>query len=241
MKFNLPKNGNGLPFEILKWALLVYTGYRSLDILRSTMPDQSMLMALPALLGLDVGVLVWSYLYEHRAEGNQATLAALLTTADLIGVGMCLVADSLMHSALRVQYTDFINSVSIWLVAFVIFSNALGAVLYPMFSPHAERARKEKEIDAGFSMKKREAEHELSLAQLELQNARMRADARNLLMEATQAGAGNWPTRSTAQPALNMAKDAPTMPSLADEYTGKSADELREMLRSGKGQGNPKS
>ena len=167
--------------------------------------------------------------------------AALLTTADLIGVGMCLVADSLMHSTLRGEYSDFINSVSIWLVAFVIFSNALGAVLYPMLSPHAERARKEKETDAEFSLKKREAEHELSLAQLELQNARMRADARNLLMEATQTGAGNWPTRSAAPwPATSMAKDAPTMPNLADEYSGKSADELREMLRSLKGQSDPK-
>lgn len=107
-------HGNGLPFEILKWALLIYTGYRSLDILKSTMPDGNMLFAIPALLGLDVGVLVWSYLYEKRAEGNQATLAALLTVADLVGVGLCLIADSLMYSAQADAYKPFVDTIAIF-------------------------------------------------------------------------------------------------------------------------------
>ena len=178
-------NGNGLPFEILKWALLLYTGYRSLDILSSTMPDGNLLFAIPALLGLDVGVLVWSYLYEKRAEGNQATLAALLTVLDLVGVGLCLVADSIMHSTMRGQYQGFVQTVSVWLVAIVIFFNVVGGVLYPMFSPQAERDRKEKELEAQYGILSREAEHKLALANIELKNARIMADARRLSLEAT--------------------------------------------------------
>ena len=181
----LPKHGNGLPFEILKWGLLIYTGYRSLDILGATMPEGNTLMAIPALLGLDVGVLVWSYLYEKKAEGNQAALSALLTVADVVGVGLCLLADSIMHSNQAAQYKDLVDTVTIWLVAIVIFLNVVGGILYPMLSPQAQRDRQEKEMEAAYSLKSREAENEHLLAQIELKNARIRRDARQLLMEAT--------------------------------------------------------
>ena len=200
-------HGHGLPFEILKWSLLIYTGYRSLDILMSTMPSDNMLMAVPGLLGLDVGVLVWSYLYEKKAEGNQATLAALLTVADVVGVGMCLVADSLMHSNQAALYKNFIGMVAVWLVAIIIFLNVVGGILYPMMSPQAERTRKEKELNSAFEMKRKEAEHELALAQIELANARTRSDARRLVMQATDTLYVPHQQATTA-----MAKDAPQGP-----------------------------
>ena len=161
---NPNKHGHGLPFEILKWSLLIYTGYRSLDILLTTAPSSNMIVVAPGLLGLGLGVLVWSHLYEKKAEGNQATLAALMTVGDIIGVGLALMADALMHSAQAAAYAEFISSVSIWMVSIVIFMNFVAGVIYPMLSPAAERARKEKEADAAYEAKRREAERDLQLA-----------------------------------------------------------------------------
>lgn len=240
--------GHGLPFEILKWALLIYTGYRSLDILMSTMPSDNMIMAVPGLLGLDVGVLVWSYLYEKKAEGNQATLAALLTVADLVGVFLCLIADSIMHSNQAADYADFIGVVAIWLVSIVIFLNVVGGILYPMLSPSAERIRKEKEMNAAYELKRKEAEHELALAQIELANARTRSDARSLVMQATdtlyvQHPGANRRHEEQRQPAvMAMAKDAPGRGGVLDDApTDDEIERVRDWLtRTGKKVDDPK-
>ena len=179
------QGGHGLAFEILKWSLLLYTGYRSYDILTATAPTTNLIVVIPGLLGLDVGVLVWSHLYEKKAEGNQATLAALMTVVDIVGVGLSLLADSLMHSNQKATYTEFIGAVSIWVVGVVIFLNFVGGVIYPMLSPQAERARKEKELEGEYRIKQQAAEHDLQLAQIELANARTGSAARKLRLEAT--------------------------------------------------------
>jgi len=242
-----PQNhGNGVAFEILKWALLLYTGYRSYDILTATAPSSNMIVVAPGLLGLDVGVLVWSHLYEKKAEGNQATLAALMTVVDIVGVGLSLLADSLMHSEQGADYMEFIGAVSVWAVGVIIFLNFVGGVIYPMLSPQAERARKEKELDAEFVIKQRAAEHDLKLAQLELANARTGSAARRLRLQATdtlyldnKAGQTEGPESNV----LGMAKDAPSGP-LAD---APSDDEIQRVMnhlkRTGAGSstGQPKS
>jgi len=182
---NNKQGGHGLPFEILKWGLLVYSGYRSFDILSTTAGNFNMLFVIVGLLGLDGGALVWSHLYEKKAEGNQATLAALLTVADIVGVGLAMIADMLMHSKMGADYTDFIGSVSVWVVGAIMFLNIVGGLVYPMLSPAAERARKEKELEADYNIKARSAEHDLKLAQLELANARTSSAARKLRLQAT--------------------------------------------------------
>lgn len=227
-------HGNGLPFEILKWSLLVYTGYRSYDILTATAPSTNMIVVVPGLLGLDVGVLVWSYLYERKAEGNQATLAALMTVVDIIGVGLSLLADSLMHSDQKAQYMDFIGAVSIWAVGVIIFLNFVGGVIYPMMSPTAERNRKEKEMNAAFELRRKDAEYELQLAQIDLANARTRSDARRLTMQATDTlyvPPGSLPAAPKAATTA-MAKDSgyggPLDNAPSDEDIKRVMDHLRQ-------------
>lgn len=241
--------GHGLPFEILKWALLIYTGYRSFDILMTTAPSSNLIVVAPGLLGLDLGVLVWSHLYEKKAEGNQATLAALMTVGDIIGVGLALMADALMHSPEAGNYKDFIGAISIWMVSIVIFLNFVAGVIYPMLSPMAERARKEKELNAAYDLKRKEAEHDLALAQLELANARTNSAARNLRLQATDtlylgAGPASSAPVSRAEPAQVMAKDAnyggPLEGAPSDEEIRRVLDWQRK-TGAGGATGNPKS
>lgn len=237
---NPKHNGHGLPFEILKWSLLIYTGYRSLDILMTTAPSDNLISVIPGLLGLDVGVLVWSHLYEKKAEGNQATLAALMTVCDIIGVGLSLLADSLMHSGQAATYKDFIGVVSVWAVGIIIFLNFVAGVIYPMLSPAAERARKEKELNAAYELKRKEAEHDLALAQLDLANARTNSAARDLRLKATGllfAGNPDASPTPTQAPAIGMAKGMGGP--LADIPT---EDEIRRVMEHMKqtGGGDPK-
>lgn len=199
---NSKTGGHGLPFEILKWSLLIYSGYRSFDILTTTSGNANLLFVIVGLLGLDGGALIWSHLYEKKAEGNQATLAALLTVVDIVGVGLCMIADMLLHSKMGAQYSDFVGTVSVWIVGAIMFLNIVGGLIYPMLSPAAERARKEKELEAEYGIKARAAEHDLRLAQLELANARTSSAARNLRLQATDTLFVAPPT-----PAQGMAKD----------------------------------
>lgn len=218
---NQPKHGgHGLPFEILKWSLLVYSGYRSFDILTQTSGNANLLFVVVGLLGLDGGALVWSHLYEKKAEGNQATLAALLTVVDIVGVGLAMIADMLLHSKMGPQYTEFVSTVSVWLVGAIMFLNICGGLVYPMLSPAAERARKEKELEADYNLKARAAEHDLKLAQLELANARTSSAARNLRLQATDTLYVTPPT-----PAQGLAKDMGGP--LAD---APSDDEIRRVM-----------
>ncbi len=208
---NNKPGGHGLPFEILKWGLLIYSGYRSFDILSTTAGNFNMIFVIVGLLGLDGGALVWSHLYEKKAEGNQATLAALLTVVDIVGVGLAMIADMLLHSKMGADYGDFIGSVSVWVVGAIMFLNIVGGLVYPMLSPAAERARKEKELEAEYSLKARAAEHDLKLAQLELANARTSSQARALRLQATDTLFVPPAGDTGATPNTQMAKAVPDM------------------------------
>lgn len=197
--------GHGLPIEILKWGLLAYTGYRTYDILMMTSGGANLLFVIVGLLGLDFGVLIWVHLYEKKAEGNQATLAALLTAIDILGVGLAMFADMLTHSKQAAEYATFISTVSVWVIGAVIFLNAVGGLIYAMLSPAAERARQEKAMGAAYELKKREAEYDLQLAQLDLVNARTQSQARNLRLQATDT---LFMPPTPPQPVIQMAKDA---------------------------------
>ena len=225
---------NGIAYNVLKWSLLIYTAWRSYDLLSASMPEDQRMFAIFGLVGLDLGVLIWSHLYETKARGHQTELAAILTGLDLVGVALCLLADTVRHSVIAGQYAGFINVVAVWISASVILLNVTGGVVYPMMSPDSAARRKAKQADDEYEEKRRSAEHNLRLSELNLQNARLTSQACKLDQTATHilGEPFNAPTPM-------MAKDMPIMPTLADEFSGKSADELREMLRSKQGS-NPK-
>lgn len=231
-------DSNGIAYNILKWSLLIYTAWRSYDLLSASMPEDSKLFAIFGLVGLDLGVLIWSHLYETKARGHQTELSAILTALDLVGVALCLLADTVRHSAMAGQYVGFINTIAVWVSASVILLNAAGGVIYPMMSPDAAARRRAKAADDEYTEKLRNGEHRLKLAELDLQNARLETQARKL--NQTASFILGEPFSSVTQPAASMAKDAPFAARLADEYSGKNADELRELLRNLKGQGDPK-
>lgn len=230
------KHGHGLPFELIKWSLLVYSGYRSFDILQQTAGTFNMLLVLMGLMALDGGVLVWSHLYEKKAEGNQATLAALLTVVDFVGVALATLADMLLHNtAMAAQYSGFINTVAVFVVGAIIVANIGGIIMYPMLSPVAERTRKEKELEADYNIKARAAEHDLKLAQLELANSRTQSEARRLRLQATDTLF--MPPTPQALPDPQMAKNSSGP--LADIPTDDEMKRVMEWMKANGGT-NPK-
>jgi hypothetical protein len=237
---NFSNNSSGIAYAVMKWGLLAYTAWRSFDLLSSTMGDEKM-FAIFGLIGLDLGVLIWAHLYEHKARGHQAELSAILTGLDLIGVAVMVLADTVRHSVLAEQYNGFISMAAVWISASIIILNVAGGVIYPMLSPDAAARRRAKQADDEYEEKRRIGEHNLKLAELNLQNARLQSQARKLDQTATLILGEPFKPAADA-PATQLAKDGYMMPVLADEFSNMSAEEMRERLRSLKngGLGIPK-
>ena len=185
-----PKTNLGVSYNILKWGLLGYSAWRSFDILSSTLPPEQKIVAVFGLLGLDVGVLLWADLFENKAHGQQVSLCKILVALDLAGVSALMIADTIMHSALKDQYINLINTVSVWISSIIIIFNIIGGITYPMLDPTAEARRREKELEEAYRAKQRETEWQLQLANQELELSRTRATIRDTH---TQAGALHLP------------------------------------------------
>lgn len=93
-----------------------------------------------------------------------------------------------------------------------------------MMSPQAERDRKEKEMNASYELLTREAQHKHQLATIELQNARIHADARALTLEAT--GTFNVPSKSRPTPSTQFGKDVEAQSADAGDDEQERADFL---------------
>jgi hypothetical protein len=123
--------------SVLLWlitiALIVFTATRSVNLIQSTMPADSQMVAYAALAGLDGGVLAWLFWTTRSAKGGvQRTIGSLMIVVDLAGIAAAVLGDTMLIAGTDPQ---MVGMVSIWVIPIIIIANIAATVVAHMFDP----------------------------------------------------------------------------------------------------------
>lgn len=90
----------GMLVTLLGLALLVYSGYRSLDFVMMTLPSNQAVLAVFALAALDGGLILWLIHFMKSASGAwQRGIALLMVLVDFLGAVLLFTSDTLVRSS----------------------------------------------------------------------------------------------------------------------------------------------
>jgi hypothetical protein len=132
---------------IVAGLLLGYTAFRSVDILRQTLPEDAQVLAYIGLAGLDGGLVAWTIFRLKSARGEaQNAISLLMVIVQLAGVAITSIGDSLMRTAGAVM-PDYVLLAVTWGVPAIIAINIVAYTAIHLTDPGAaiERARREME------------------------------------------------------------------------------------------------
>ncbi len=124
--------------SVLLWiitiALLIFTAARSVDLIQSTLPDQSKVLAYAALAGLDGGVLAWLFWTTRNARGGiQRTIGSLMIVVDLAGISAAVIGDTIRIADPGDK--TLVATVAIYVVPVIIVANIIATVTAHLFDP----------------------------------------------------------------------------------------------------------
>lgn len=119
------KRSNSVLIWLIAIGLLLFTGFRSIHLVQTTLPGDSQVLAFAALAALDLGVLAWTFYANGGARGAQRTIALLMVVVDFAGVAAATLADTLLITG---NNAELVGTVAAWIVPIVICAN-VGAVI----------------------------------------------------------------------------------------------------------------
>jgi len=127
--------------------LLGYTAFRSMDILRSTLPADAQILAYIGLAGLDGGLLAWTLYYRHSARGDvQRAVSAFMVVVELVGVGITSIGDSLLHTA-GAQMPEYVLTAVTWGVPAIIAINIVAITVVHLNDPGAQIEHAKRQLE----------------------------------------------------------------------------------------------
>lgn len=123
---------------VIGGLLLAYTAFRSVSILRGTLPQDAQILAYIGLAGLDGGLLGWTLYLRHSARGDvQRAVAMFMVVVELAGVSLTSIGDSLMHTA-GAQMPEYILTAVVWGVPGIIALNIISITVVHLSDPGAQ-------------------------------------------------------------------------------------------------------
>jgi len=155
-------------------VLLLYTAWRSWDLLNYSVPSGWQALALAGLGGLDLGMIGWSLAWVYGSTTKyQDWLTFAVWLVDAVGVVLTGLADSLLYSP-TMQVTEGMRATIMTLAWFgipvIVAANALGGVVYHFFlSPQALLKRKERKMR--YALKAQKMEFDLQAEDEEMKAA----------------------------------------------------------------------
>jgi hypothetical protein len=166
-------------------GLLLFTGYRSMHLVSSTLPADAQVLAFAALLALDLGALGWLRFANGGARERQRGIAVLMIVVDLAGVTAAVVADTALIAAPEAS-RSLVETIALWAVPVIVAANVAATFAVTILDPErakreAERVRLE-EIEAA----KREADEALQAAQREAELTAYRQQAARMRLRTAE-------------------------------------------------------
>jgi hypothetical protein len=119
-------------------VLLVYTAYRSLHVVQSTLPPDAQVIGFAALFGLDFALLAWTVFKAKSARGDvQNAIAMFMIILQWVGVTALTLGDTLL-TADPGNAPGYIRAVALWAAPIVISINVGAAIAVHLADPTRE-------------------------------------------------------------------------------------------------------
>ena len=131
---------------LLGAVLLLYTSWRSFDILSKSVPDEWKIIAFVGLFGLDFGLIGWALAYAKGATtGTQKMLAKTFIVIDALGVLISGLADSLMYNANGDAIYQTFEPIVMFLIPIIIMGNGFATLAYKLADEQVIEDRKKRD------------------------------------------------------------------------------------------------
>ena len=150
---------------IFDFILLIYTGWRSYDILSKSVPSGWEIMGMIGLVALDIGAIVWSYIWIFNSSTKwQDRIAMTFFVIDMSGVALTSITDSLLYGdADGVMYALF-QPIAMIVIPVIIISNVIAGIVYHFTSNATKSRRMVRQLKAKAAAERlRQTEEELKL------------------------------------------------------------------------------
>lgn len=118
-------------------VLLVYTAYRSLHVVQTTLPPDAQILGYVALFGLDFALVAWTVFKAKSARGDmQHAIAIFMILLQWVGVTALTLGDTLL-TADPVNAPSYIKMIALWAAPIIISVNVGAAILVHLSDPQA--------------------------------------------------------------------------------------------------------
>ncbi len=234
---------NGLEFSdivlyIYDAILLIYTGWRSYDLISGTVPSGWEIMGFIALLALDIGSIIWTYLWMKNASNKwQNNIAMTMFWLDMAGVALTSITDSLLYGDSENVILGLLEPVMMLVLPVIIFINVVAGIIYHQVSDKTKHERTERALKAKAKREEqaqREEEMKLNFAQEKL--LRRKKDLRRKVLLAELKVEMDKIEKATME-ALNGTQRV-EREAFAAEQTEESMTKLQSLMQELKGMKN---
>lgn len=197
-------------------VLLLYTSYRTINLVSLTLPQEAVLLSIAAVVAFDGGIVAWLYYFTRGAKSNQQVyIAGAMVFVDFVGVAILFVSHTLLNERLYAQSEDTFRSLgvlAIWTLVIGTLANVGALLLSHAYDPDEIMARARRDVEAEIS---RKAVELVEAEAVKLAGQVAPSLARDTLDRARIARMGNMPQPAflrDAQPPLQISESPSPRP-----------------------------
>ena len=134
------------------FVLLLYTSYRTINLVSMTLPQEAVLLSVAAVVAFDGGIISWLYYFTRGAKSNQqVAIAGTMILVDFIGVGILFISHTLLNERLYAQNPETLRNLgvlAIWTLVIGTLANVGALLLSHAYDPDEIMARARRDVEA---------------------------------------------------------------------------------------------
>lgn len=169
-------------------AMLLFTGFRSWDIIRQTVPSGWDLITYVGLFALDGGMIGWALVWIFGSTTPaQDGISLTLWFVDCLGVGLAALTDTYMYAPTTSSVAGMVQAVSSavwWAVPLLALGNGIAGIVYHFTHPAVREKRQERRLRAELQMQAQVGRYHLKRQALQAEQARDLITQRQQVLEA---------------------------------------------------------
>jgi len=173
---------------LISLTMLIFTGFRSWDIIKTTVPQGWEVVAYVGLFALDGGMIIWALVWMFGSTTRyQDWLAMTMWLIDALGVGLAAMADTFLYAPTATNTTGMVEAVSNavwWVVPLLAMGNALAGIVYHFTHPAVLERRRERRLQAELREQAQTGRYHLRRQELQAEQARDLITQRQQVLDA---------------------------------------------------------
>ena len=139
------------------FVLLLYTSYRTINLVSMTLPQEAVLLSVAAVVAFDGGIIAWLFYFTRGAKSNQqVAIAGAMVLVDFTGVAILFISHTLLNERLYAQNPDTLRNLgvlAIWTLVIGTLANVGALLLSHAFDPDEIMTRARRDVEAEISKK----------------------------------------------------------------------------------------